>query len=79
MTGIPVQNQAISAFNTEGDTAPAAVLDDDSKPLGFYGLKDLQILQVSPFHLTPKLRIPNALTYDRRCQILIRLHRSPAN
>lgn len=47
ITGVPVQNQAISVFNTEGDTAPAAVLNDDSKPLGFYGVKDLQIFQVS--------------------------------
>ncbi|KZT69276.1 hypothetical protein DAEQUDRAFT_669744 [Daedalea quercina L-15889] len=47
VTGIPVQNQAISVFNTEGDTAPTAVLDDDSRPLGFYGLKDLQLLLVS--------------------------------
>ena len=74
-----MQSQAISVFNTEGDTAPAAVLDDDSKPLGFYGLKDLQILQVSPFDVTPKLRVPNALAYDCRYQTLIRLHRSPAN
>ncbi|EPT01114.1 hypothetical protein FOMPIDRAFT_70665 [Fomitopsis schrenkii] len=60
VTGIPVQNQAISVFNTEGDTAPAAVLDDDSKPLGFYGLKELQILQVSD--LNPSTSFTGQLT-----------------
>ena len=74
-----MQNQAISVFNTEGDTAPAAVLNDDGKPLGFYGLKDLQILQVSPVDDTYGLRLPHARVCNHRCQTLIRLHRSLVN
>jgi len=47
ITGIPVQNQAIFLLNTEGDTEPLAALDDDSRPIGFYGVRDLQVLKVT--------------------------------
>ncbi|KZT20957.1 hypothetical protein NEOLEDRAFT_1139985 [Neolentinus lepideus HHB14362 ss-1] len=46
ITGIPVPNQAISVLNFETDAQVAGVLDDDSKPLGFYGLRDHQVLDV---------------------------------
>ncbi|KAA1468881.1 hypothetical protein DENSPDRAFT_834354 [Dentipellis sp. KUC8613] len=46
VTGIPVGNQRIAVHDAEGDTRAIAVLDNDSKPLGFYGLRDWQVLNV---------------------------------
>ena len=46
-TGIPVQNQRILLLNNEQDTEPVSVLDDDSRPLGFYSVRDWQALKVS--------------------------------
>ncbi|KAF8887339.1 tubulin-folding cofactor B [Infundibulicybe gibba] len=46
ITGIPVGNQAISLFNSENDTQVIARLEDETKPLGFYGLRDWQVLKV---------------------------------
>ncbi|KAF7972822.1 hypothetical protein HWV62_16912, partial [Athelia sp. TMB] len=46
ITGIPIPNQAISLYNSEGDGEPVAVLADDTKPLGFYGIRDFQTLKI---------------------------------
>ena len=46
VTGIPVPAQQITLHNNEDDSA-IATLDDDSKPLGFFGLRDWQALKVS--------------------------------
>ena len=46
VTGIPVSAQQITLHNNEDDSA-IATLDDDSKPLGFYSLRDWQALKVS--------------------------------
>jgi len=45
-TGIPVQNQRILLLNNEQDTDPVQVLDDDSRPLGYYSIRDWQVLKV---------------------------------
>jgi len=45
-TGIPASSQVISAINSEDDPTVVAHLSDDSKPLGFYSLKDWQVLKV---------------------------------
>ncbi|KAF8647585.1 hypothetical protein AX16_006607 [Volvariella volvacea WC 439] len=46
ITGIPTGNQVISLFNAENDAQPITRLDDDTKQLGFYGLRDWQMLKV---------------------------------
>ncbi|ETW78818.1 hypothetical protein HETIRDRAFT_324089 [Heterobasidion irregulare TC 32-1] len=46
VTGIPVENQRIAVYNSESDTQAAALLDDDQRPLGFYGIHDFQLLKV---------------------------------
>jgi len=46
ITGIPVKNQSISLFNSDNDTAAVAALSDESKELGFYGVRDFQFLKV---------------------------------
>jgi hypothetical protein len=45
ITGIPVSNQRIAIYQADDDPQPVAVLDDDSKPLGFYGLREWQWLK----------------------------------
>ena len=45
-TGIPVQNQRILLLNNEQDADPVNTLDDDSRPLGFYSVRDWQFLKV---------------------------------
>ncbi|KII86074.1 hypothetical protein PLICRDRAFT_165750 [Plicaturopsis crispa FD-325 SS-3] len=47
ITGIPVPNQAIALVNSETDAEVVADLSDDSKPLGFYSVRDWQVLQVT--------------------------------
>jgi len=47
ITGIPVVNQKISILASENDPRVLADLTDDTKPLGFYGLTDWQVLKVS--------------------------------
>ena len=59
ITGIPVSNQVISLLNSQEDTRVIAELSDDSKPLGFYGLRDWQVLKVMIFILF------YLLNYDR--------------
>ena len=46
ITGIPRANQIISLLESESDPRVIATLDDDSKKLGFYGLRDWQVLSV---------------------------------
>ncbi|KAF5379406.1 hypothetical protein D9615_006493 [Tricholomella constricta] len=46
VTGIPVSNQVLSLYNSENDPDVVAVLSDDTKPIGFYGLRDYQVLRV---------------------------------
>ncbi|PPQ85400.1 hypothetical protein CVT25_006396 [Psilocybe cyanescens] len=46
ITGVPVSNQAISILASEADPRVLAELNDDSKPLGFYGLADWQVIKV---------------------------------
>ena len=46
ITGIPASNQILSLFNSQEDTRVIAELNDDSKPLGFYGLRDWQVIKV---------------------------------
>jgi hypothetical protein len=41
-----VPNQAITLLNSDSDTEPIALLGDDSKALGFYGVRDFQLLKV---------------------------------
>ena len=40
-------NQRILVLNNEEDTEPSRILDDDSKALGFYGVRDWHVLKVS--------------------------------
>lgn len=47
ITGIPVQNQSIALHGSEADSEPLRSLDDDSKPLGYYGVSDWQVLKVT--------------------------------
>ncbi|GLB41586.1 putative CAP_GLY [Lyophyllum shimeji] len=46
ITGIPAANQIISLYNSESDAQVLATLSDDSKQLGYYGLRDYQVLKV---------------------------------
>ncbi|KZP28675.1 hypothetical protein FIBSPDRAFT_908596 [Athelia psychrophila] len=47
VTGIPVPNQEISLFNSDGDEEAIAVLGDDTKAIGFYGVRDFQTLKIT--------------------------------
>ncbi|KIM32805.1 hypothetical protein M408DRAFT_32197, partial [Serendipita vermifera MAFF 305830] len=46
VTGIPVSNQKIGVYKGEDDTTPIAILDDDSRPLGYYSVVSGQFLKV---------------------------------
>ena len=46
ITGIPTSAQRITLHNSEDDASIVASLDDESKPLGFYGIRDRQVLKV---------------------------------
>lgn len=46
ITGIPAANQRLTLFNSEADSTPVAQLSDDSKQLGFYWLRDWQVIKV---------------------------------
>ena len=46
ITGIPASNQVLSLLNSQEDTRVIAELNDDSKPLEFYGLRDWQVIKV---------------------------------
>ena len=57
ITGIPIQNQEISVLPSEDATQPLCVLADDSRPLGFYGVHDWQVLKVSNLRCHEKRRL----------------------
>ena len=46
ITGIPASNQVLSLLNSQEDTRVIAELNDDSKSLEFYGLRDWQVIKV---------------------------------
>ena len=46
ITGIPAANQVLSLLNSQEDTRVIAELNDDSKLLEFYGLRDWQVIKV---------------------------------
>ncbi|KAJ2917083.1 hypothetical protein MD484_g3359, partial [Candolleomyces efflorescens] len=46
ITGIPAGNQVITLLESESDPRVVATLDDDTKKVGFYGLRDWQVLKV---------------------------------
>ncbi|KAL1733637.1 CAP Gly-rich domain-containing protein [Schizophyllum commune] len=60
ITGIPVQNQALFLLNTVDDEQPIADLSDDSRPLGYYGVKDYQAIKVTD--LNPATSFTGQLT-----------------
>ncbi|KAH8104089.1 CAP Gly-rich domain-containing protein [Cristinia sonorae] len=60
ITGVPPQNQRITVHNSDSDNDPLAVLDDDAKPLGFYGVRDWQTLKVTD--LNPSVSFTGQLT-----------------
>ncbi|KAI0731029.1 CAP Gly-rich domain-containing protein [Earliella scabrosa] len=60
ITGIPVQNQSISVYASEDAPEPVVTLSDDSKPLGFYGVRDWQVLKVTD--LNPATSFTGQLT-----------------
>lgn len=41
-----MQNQRILVHNNEGEAEPIQVLEDDSRPLGYYNVLDNQVLKV---------------------------------
>ncbi|KAI0343354.1 hypothetical protein BDW22DRAFT_1329384 [Trametopsis cervina] len=46
VTGIPASNQQIAVYNNENDSEAVTSLSDDSKPLGFYNIREFQVLKV---------------------------------
>ncbi|THU85488.1 hypothetical protein K435DRAFT_764160 [Dendrothele bispora CBS 962.96] len=60
VTGIPTSSQSISVLNSEEDPRVVANLSDDSKPLGYYGLRDWQVLKVDD--LNPSISFTGQLT-----------------
>ncbi|KAE9393992.1 hypothetical protein BT96DRAFT_998910 [Gymnopus androsaceus JB14] len=59
-TGIPASSQSVSVLNSEDDPTVVVQLSDDSKPLGFYSLKDWQVLKVDD--LNPSASFTGQLT-----------------
>jgi len=60
ITGIPVSNQAITLLSSESNPEVIAQLNDDSKPLGFYGLRDWHVLKVED--LNPSMSFTGQLS-----------------
>ncbi|KAF7309538.1 CAP-Gly domain-containing protein [Mycena indigotica] len=46
ITGVPVANQAISILSSLEDRSVVATLDDNLRPVGYYGLRDWHVLKV---------------------------------
>jgi len=46
ITGVSTSSQKITLHASEEDNTPLAVLDDDSRPLGYYSVQDRQTLKV---------------------------------
>jgi len=55
-TGIPVSNQVVELFNSESEKEPIATLNDESRPLGYYGIRDWQVIKVSPTRQATRIR-----------------------
>ncbi|KAG5653996.1 hypothetical protein H0H81_008578 [Sphagnurus paluster] len=47
VTGIPAGNQVITLHNSESDPEVLSTLADDERPIGFYSLRDYQVLRVA--------------------------------
>ncbi|KAF8997866.1 tubulin-folding cofactor B [Cyathus striatus] len=60
ITGIPAANQSISLLNSDDDPNVLAILNDDSKQLGFYSVRDFQVLKVDD--LNPSVSFTGQLT-----------------
>ncbi|KAM5534484.1 hypothetical protein V8D89_011816 [Ganoderma adspersum] len=60
ITGVPVANQSISVFASDDSPEPLIALSDDNRPLGFYGVRDWQILKVTD--LNPATSFTGQLT-----------------
>lgn len=65
-TGIPVQNQRILLLNNEQDTDPVQILDDDFRQLGYYSIRDWQVLKVCPRTLS----VPTESWLTRQPQVV---------
>jgi tubulin-specific chaperone B len=65
VTGIPIDSQRITLHNQgteENESAEVlAVLDDDRKTLGYYGIRDWQVLKVSHLAL---IRRPSSASFE---------------
>ncbi|KAJ4000370.1 tubulin-folding cofactor B [Lentinula boryana] len=59
-TGIPASTQLISVLNSEDDPTVVKQLSDNSKALGFYSLRDWQVLKVDD--LNPSASFTGQLT-----------------
>ncbi|KAJ3891604.1 tubulin-folding cofactor B [Lentinula edodes] len=59
-TGIPASSQLISVLNSDDDPTVVVQLSDDSKALGFYSLRDWQVLKVDD--LNPSASFTGQLT-----------------
>ncbi|TRM58756.1 CAP Gly-rich domain-containing protein [Schizophyllum amplum] len=60
ITGIPVENQVLHLVNSLDDTRPIAALSEDSRPLGYYGVRDYQAIKVDD--LNPATSFTGQLT-----------------
>ncbi|KAK7038709.1 hypothetical protein VNI00_010593 [Paramarasmius palmivorus] len=60
ITGIPAANQSVSVLDSEDNPKVVAQLAEDSRPLGFYGLHDYQVLKVDD--LNPSVSFTGQLT-----------------
>ncbi|PPQ70843.1 hypothetical protein CVT24_001050 [Panaeolus cyanescens] len=47
ITGVPAANQSLALLDSEATQHVVAELSDDSKPLGFYGARDWQVIKVT--------------------------------
>ncbi|THG93584.1 hypothetical protein EW145_g8339, partial [Phellinidium pouzarii] len=47
VTGIPTSAQLIQLHNSEEDTTAVGTLDDEERPIGYYGIHDWQVLRVT--------------------------------
>ena len=56
ITGVPPQNQRLTLHNGEDDTEAVAVLDEDVRPIGYYSIRDWQVLKVRAL-TTPYRRV----------------------
>ncbi|KDQ19417.1 hypothetical protein BOTBODRAFT_153331 [Botryobasidium botryosum FD-172 SS1] len=46
VTGIAVDAQVLSLYRSGGDPAPIRTLDDDARPLGYYGVADGMLIKI---------------------------------